>query len=478
MQGNQLFGPYGNGRYGAGTINTAKGFIGQYNDSLTGLDYFHARYYDPVAGVFLSADKVQGNWQGMDPYGYVDGNPETRSDPTGQMFIHAGSDDGTQNTLQSQQVYDYHYVTSQSLGESGLPALLDAYLYHHDVWVQAESYAQLHLHTSTRLLLGMEAISLIHSHAMDWNATDAMRRLFMQINALALPVVLSAAGLGLEGGEIATMEDLERVAAESEQALTAHEQEDEAGGCYSFTPSTPVTTDHGKQSIGTLHAGEKVWAYNPRTHKMELEAILHVWISHDNDLADLTLTPVVVAQHGKAALKTSEVIHTNKKHPFLTEEQGFLPVGQIKLGMHVLRADGTYGIVTGWKAVPGTQVMYNLEVAHDHTYTVGAGQWVVHNSQCTVKDLHPLHTPATSGSRPDLEKLSDQELLESVYNPKDGRYIRINPNTGKIMDGNGRAYELLRRAGLPNSSITPDTPIYYEPYVPSSIPDPWEEPPD
>ncbi|HZU65842.1 MAG TPA: RHS repeat-associated core domain-containing protein, partial [Ktedonobacteraceae bacterium] len=86
VQGNQLFGPYGNGRYSAGSINTAKGFIGQYNDGLTGFDYFHARYYDPVAGVFLSADKVQGNWQGMNPYGYVDGNPETRSDPTGKMI--------------------------------------------------------------------------------------------------------------------------------------------------------------------------------------------------------------------------------------------------------------------------------------------------------------------------------------------------------------------------------------------------------
>src|SRR5579884_3684586 len=92
VQGNQLFGPYGKGRYSAGSINTAKGFIGQYNDSLTGLDYFHARYYDPVAGVFLSADKVQGNWQGMDPYGYVDGNPETRSDPTGQYIPGPGGE--------------------------------------------------------------------------------------------------------------------------------------------------------------------------------------------------------------------------------------------------------------------------------------------------------------------------------------------------------------------------------------------------
>ncbi len=84
LKSNQLFSPYGTARYTSGTLNTAKGFTGQYNDSLTGLDYFNARYYDPVVGVFLSADKAQGNMQGMNPYAYVQGNPETHSDPTGQ----------------------------------------------------------------------------------------------------------------------------------------------------------------------------------------------------------------------------------------------------------------------------------------------------------------------------------------------------------------------------------------------------------
>ena len=83
VKGNQLYGPYGNTRYQQGTLGTAKGFTGQYNDALTGLDYYNARYYDPVAGVFLSADKQQGNMQGMNPYAYVNGNPETRSDPSG-----------------------------------------------------------------------------------------------------------------------------------------------------------------------------------------------------------------------------------------------------------------------------------------------------------------------------------------------------------------------------------------------------------
>ena len=67
-------------------MGTNKGFTGHYADA-TGLDYYNARYYDPVASVFLSVDSVQGNLQGMNPYGYVQGNPETRSDPTGQHVV-------------------------------------------------------------------------------------------------------------------------------------------------------------------------------------------------------------------------------------------------------------------------------------------------------------------------------------------------------------------------------------------------------
>ena len=83
VQGDQAYGPYGNTRYQAGNMGTAKGFTGQYQDA-TGLDYYGARYYDPVVGRFLSVDRVQGNQQGMDPYAYVGGNPETNNDPSGE----------------------------------------------------------------------------------------------------------------------------------------------------------------------------------------------------------------------------------------------------------------------------------------------------------------------------------------------------------------------------------------------------------
>ncbi len=117
------------------------------------------------------------------------------------------------------------------------------------------------------------------------------------------------------------------------------------------------------EPLGQLHPGDQVWAYNPNTKKMEMQPILHVWINHDNDLVDLTITPIT--KHDKAKKPSSEVIHTNQKHPFLTVEKGFVPVGQIKLGMHVVEANGQVGVVSGWRMVPGVKVMYNLEVAHD-----------------------------------------------------------------------------------------------------------------
>ena len=36
-----------------------------------------------MVGVFLSADTAQGNLQGVNPYAYVGGNPETMNDPSG-----------------------------------------------------------------------------------------------------------------------------------------------------------------------------------------------------------------------------------------------------------------------------------------------------------------------------------------------------------------------------------------------------------
>jgi hypothetical protein len=200
-----------------------------------------------------------------------------------------------------------------------------------------------------------------------------------------------------------------------------------SGGFCSFTPTTPVATAHGEQPIGKLHVGEQVEAYNPKTHKMELEPIEHVWIHTDHDLVDLTLTITAHAPHSSALIRTSEIVHTNKKHPFFTEEKGFVPVAQLKLGMHVLRANGQYGLITGWRIVPGAKVMYNLTVSQDHTFTVGLDQWVVHN--CNPEDLvnSQARSAALKTRNAFIDHLNPLDL-QGAWNDAQGNPIPKGPN--------------------------------------------------
>ncbi|HVB25333.1 MAG TPA: RHS repeat-associated core domain-containing protein, partial [Ktedonobacteraceae bacterium] len=90
VQANRVYGPTGTVPYKTGTFSTDKGFTGQYHDPATQLDYYGARYYDAKVGLFLSADSVQGNLQGMNPYAYVGDNPEMFNDPTGNYYSSDG----------------------------------------------------------------------------------------------------------------------------------------------------------------------------------------------------------------------------------------------------------------------------------------------------------------------------------------------------------------------------------------------------
>lgn len=85
-----------------------------------------------------------------------------------------------------------------------------------------------------------------------------------------------------------------------------------------------------------------------------------------------------------------------------------------------------------------------------------------------VKDLEPLHSKDVVGERPDLQKLSDKELMNSVNNPENKDPIKVNTKTGKVVDGNSRTYELQRRATDPNSTITPDTEVPVQNYTPNN----------
>ncbi|MCC2309973.1 RHS repeat-associated core domain-containing protein [Cellulomonas chengniuliangii] len=61
-------------------VITRFGYAGEYADP-TGYLYLRARYYDPTTAQFISVDRLVDST--LDAYGYADGNPLQRVDPTG-----------------------------------------------------------------------------------------------------------------------------------------------------------------------------------------------------------------------------------------------------------------------------------------------------------------------------------------------------------------------------------------------------------
>ena len=57
-----------------------------------------------------------------------------------------------------------------------------------------------------------------------------------------------------------------------------------------------------------------------------------------------------------------------------------MAAGALQVGDRIRTANGGYGVVEAVVVVSQPQLMYNLSVDEAHTYLVGAGRWLVHNS--------------------------------------------------------------------------------------------------
>src|SRR5579872_5982982 len=62
-----------------------------------------------------------------------------------------------------------------------------------------------------------------------------------------------------------------------------------------------------------------------------------------------------------------------------------MPANRInkRVGEPVVEANGSTAVVIAIRSVPGAAAMWDLTVANVHTFAVGTGQFVVHNSGCT-----------------------------------------------------------------------------------------------
>jgi RHS repeat-associated protein len=394
----QLYLPYGGVLYATGTMPTSKGFSGQRADGTTGLDYFQARYYDPVAGLFSSAD----SWLtgGLNRYAYVGDNPLTRSDPTGHdwwnAIVHTVANVAAKVAPIASTVLD---------ATTGIPSMI----------ADVKTILDPNVSLAQKLMAGGDlALNVVMDVTTVVGVGEGLRAAYMgaKIAAHVAEHVAEEAGAHVieHATEDAVAHEVEHAGeGEIERAATA------CPAYLSFAADTLVMTPHGAQAIGTLKVGDQVTAYDPITGKPSAQTVQHVWINHDHDLLDVTLRVdappsqdasldkaqrVAVKAHGSQAPPTDEIIHTTANHPWLTTDRGWVLAGELRLGEHVVRLDGTTATVTALVGRPGVADYYNLTVSELHTYAVGVGQYVVHNCGGTVHSRYADGTPVYEGQQP------------------------------------------------------------------------------
>lgn len=231
--------------------------------------------------------------------------------------------------------------------------------------------------------------------------------------------------------------------------------------------SVTTTESYEHDARGRLAAAQMQFGTLPSSWGIttSLPSYLAQYSFNDADQATTTTTTRSSFSHlGTASTQTAEVVHTNQKHPFLTLEQGFVSVSKITLGMHLLRADDSFGVVTGWKTVPSTQVMYNLEVAQDHTSTVGDGQWVVHNCGPSFPEdpsqLGHIFTSARGHFSQDTPE-NRQSIMDTINdNNKLGTGFDGNDWYARTLPDGSQVWVLVRDNVIQNGGLNPIARIW------------------
>ena len=330
------------------------GYIGGTIDSTTTLENLGAREYDPANGRFVSIDPIL---ETSDPtqlagYDYSANDPVTGSDPTGNMYD--GSTDSGGGT-----------------GDAGHFDREDRYLpgagtYH----TQPEGSW---LDNAAGVAQGLLAKAM--SFASMGNPVGLLENQYVYnpaINYVDSTLNIDTTSSQYQNGQF-----------EADLAMLGAPELEEAdldglldGGPCSFAPSTPVLLADGKtEPIGKLKVGDKVESADPTTGKEEGgRSVQHVWINHDTDLLDLTVS----TGPGHTA-----VIHTTANHPFWDNTtHTWVPAGSLKPGHELASTGNHHPRVVSVKVTPGAANRWNLTVQQLHTYYVLAGSTpiLVHNS--------------------------------------------------------------------------------------------------
>ncbi|MCR5607527.1 MAG: hypothetical protein K6G26_00505 [Lachnospiraceae bacterium] len=134
-----------------------------------------------------------------------------------------------------------------------------------------------------------------------------------------------------------------------------------------FTAGTKVSTVDGQKNIEDIKKGDYVLSKNPITGEVGYKKVLKTFVSSKEELIHVKV--------GETFIETTE------GHPFWVVGYGFKYSHEIKVGDHVITAEGIEAEVTFVETVDVEPTKtYNFEVEDWHTYFVSDAKIWVHNS--------------------------------------------------------------------------------------------------
>lgn len=141
--------------------------------------------------------------------------------------------------------------------------------------------------------------------------------------------------------------------------------DDAATAACSFTAETLVATPDGPVSISSIEVGDVVLTWDESSGQVVERVVTAVLPHPDDEVAHVTFDDGSVT--------------TTPDHPFFTVEAGWVATGLLWPGA---RVKTTTGVAVVWSVYvePYAGTLWNLTVEGAHTFFVGSGEWLVHNT--------------------------------------------------------------------------------------------------
>jgi hypothetical protein len=210
-------------------------------------------------------------------------------------------------------------------------------------------------------------------------------------------------------------------------------------GCASFAADTAVWTGDRSVPIQSLAPGEWVDARSDHDYLDRSRLVTHAFERH--------------APSYHVVETEASTLEVTEEHPLWVQGRGWTAVRDIEIGAPIATADGDTLVLSN-RRVDSPVDVFNLTVAEDSSYFVGAERIWAHNATCTLRVRYPVpRSPSnfaigasdggpgawSSITRPDSDAYRYQELITGAprgveYNVNGVNFDGYDANRDVLLD--------------------------------------------